>query len=122
MHPDPPDDEPPGNGEPNPALREALLVVGDRWTLLVVNALLSAPGRHFRELLRHLDGIASNILADRLRLLCARGLVSKQPHPEHKQKALYTLTEWGAALAPLLDQLASWGERLLQEDACRREE
>ena len=89
------------------ALRAALSVVGDRWTLLVVDALL-ARRRHFRELVRHVDGIASNILADRLRLLSESGFVSKHRDPEHKQRALYELTERGLALAPVIAELAAW--------------
>lgn len=76
--------------------------------MLIVRALLPERRRHFRELLRHVDGIASNILSDRLRLLSDSGVVSKQADPRHKQKALYALTDRGRALAPVVDQLAAW--------------
>lgn len=93
-------------------LRAALEAVGDRWTLLIVHALLPDQRRHFRELLRQVDGIASNILSERLRHLTELGLVSKHADPAHKQKAVYQLTARGAALAPVLEQLTAWGGRL----------
>lgn len=96
----------PATGPSN--LRAALEAIGDRWTLLIVHALLPDQRRHFRELLRQLDGIASNILSERLRYLKELGLVSKHADPAHKQKAIYQLTARGAALAPVFEHLTAW--------------
>jgi DNA-binding HxlR family transcriptional regulator len=105
-----------GAPTPEPAnLRGALEAVADRWTLLIVHALLPDQRRHFRDLLRQVDGIASNILSERLRHLSERGLVSKHADPAHKQKAVYQLTPRGAELAPVLEHLAAWGDRLLSD-------
>jgi DNA-binding HxlR family transcriptional regulator len=93
-------------------LRAALEAVGDRWTLLIVHALLPEQRLHFRELLRQVDGIASNILSERLRHLTKLAVVSKHADPAHKQKAVYQLTSQGAELAPVLEHLTAWGARL----------
>jgi DNA-binding HxlR family transcriptional regulator len=66
--------------------------------------------RHFRELLaRSEEGIASNILADRLKRLVEQGIVSRADDPSHKQKAIYSLTEKGIELLPVLAQMSAWG-------------
>jgi DNA-binding HxlR family transcriptional regulator len=70
--------------------------------------------RHFRELLTKSDeGIASNILADRLKRLVAQGIISKADDPTHKQKGIYRLTEQGIALLPVLAQMSVWGRKYL---------
>ena len=87
-----------------------LEVVGDRWSLLVIRDMMFGNRRHFRELLaKSEEGIASNILADRLRRLTAQGIVSRADDPSHKQKAIYSLTEKGIALLPVLAQMSAWG-------------
>lgn len=89
-----------------------LEVLGDRWSLIVIRDLMFGNRRHFRELMAHSEeGIASNILADRLRRLVERGLLSKRDDPSHKQKAIYSLTEPAIQLVPLLAQMAAWGRR-----------
>ena len=68
--------------------------------------------RHFRELLAGSEeGIASNILAARLKHLMAVGLVTRAPHPDHKQKATYSLTEPAIELLPLIAEMSAWGLR-----------
>ena len=88
-----------------------LEVFGDRWTLLIVRDLMFAGKRHFRELLQSDERIASNILADRLRLLVDEGIVTRSGDPAHKQKAVYSLTEKGIALLPILAQIGIWSRR-----------
>jgi len=60
-----------------------------------------------------LEGVASNILADRLRKLVQEGIITKSDDPTHKQKAIYSLTEKGIALVPLLLEMAAWGDEYL---------
>ena len=91
-------------------LEEALASVGDRWTLLVVAALLDGP-RRFGDLQRALPGIASNVLSGRLRLLEQQGLVVAQPYSERPPRYVYELTSAGADLAGALRLLADWGAR-----------
>ncbi len=89
-------------------------MVGDKWSLLVIRDMIFGNRRHFRELLtRSEEGIASNILADRLRTLVAQGIISKADDPSHKQKAIYSLTEKGIELLPVLAQMSVWGRKHL---------
>ena len=91
-----------------------LEVVGDKWSLLVIRDIIFGNRRHFRELLtRSEEGIASNILADRLKRLVEQGILSKADDASHKQKALYSLTEQGIELLPILAQMAAWGRKYL---------
>lgn len=91
-----------------------LEVLGDRWSLILIRDIMFGNRRHFREMLALSDeGIASNILADRLKRLVAHGILSKRDDPTHKQKAVYSLTEKGIELLPLLVQMGAWGRRHL---------
>jgi DNA-binding HxlR family transcriptional regulator len=89
-------------------LAEALARVGDRWTLLVVEALLTGPGR-FNDLLDQIPGIAANTLSDRLKRLERDGLLVARPYSERPPRADYTLTAEGKELAGALRLLAYWG-------------
>lgn len=89
-------------------------VVGDKWSLVVVRDMMFGNRRHFRELLNgSMEGIASNILADRLRRLTAEGVISKADDPSHKQKAIYSLTEKGIELVPVFAMIGAWGSKWL---------
>src|SRR5271166_5159267 len=88
-------------------LAEALARVGDRWTLLVVEALLPGP-RRFNDLLSQIPGIAANILSERLKRL---GLLIARPYSERPPRAAYQLTAEGTELAGALRLLAHWGSR-----------
>ncbi|MGQ4596752.1 winged helix-turn-helix transcriptional regulator [Nocardia sp. R6R-6] len=86
-------------------------VIGDRWTLLVLRDVMFGDRRHFRELLAGSEeGIASNILSDRLKRLVAAGLLSRAD-TRPGQKAEYRLTEPAIQLVPIMAQLGSWGLR-----------
>jgi DNA-binding HxlR family transcriptional regulator len=95
--------------EPSP-LAAALDSVGDRWTLLVVEALLDAP-RRFGDLENELAGIAPNVLSQRLRRLEGEGLVLAEPYSERPPRFVYQLTASGRELAGALRLLADWGAR-----------
>ena len=91
-----------------------LEVVGDKWSLLIIRDMIFGGRRHFRELLtKSEEGIASNILADRLKRLVEQGIVTKADDPSHKQKAVYSLTERGIELLPVLAQMSAWGRKHL---------
>ncbi len=83
-------------------------VFGDRWTLLIVRDLMFTGKRHYREMLGSEEHISTNILADRLKMLLDEGIVTKTEDPSHKQKAIYSLTEKGIALLPILMQISRW--------------
>ena len=89
-------------------LDAALTRVGDRWSLLVVEALLEGP-RRFSELSANVPGIAPNILADRLRRLEANGVVVGRPYSERPPRLEYGLSQEGQELAGVLRLLAHWG-------------
>jgi DNA-binding HxlR family transcriptional regulator len=91
-----------------------LETLGDRWSLIVVRDMMFGNRRHFRALYEGSEeGIASNILADRLKRLMAAGLVTKAADPAHRQKVIYSLTEKAIQLVPLLVQMGAWGRRHL---------
>jgi DNA-binding HxlR family transcriptional regulator len=89
-------------------LADALARVGDRWTLLVVAALLDGP-RRFNELQEDLDGIAPNVLSARLKSLVEQALVVAALYSERPPRFVYELTESGRELAGALRLLADWG-------------
>ena len=91
-------------------LAEALSRVGDRWTLLVVAALLERP-RRFNDLLDDLPGIAPNVLSDRLRRLEQHGLVVARPYSERPPRYVYEPAAAARELAGALTMLADWGAR-----------
>lgn len=92
------------------ALAQALDRVGDRWTLLVIAALLEGPKR-FGELQEELPGIAPNILTQRLRSLEGHALVVARPYSERPPRFEYELSTAGQELAGVLRLLANWGAR-----------
>lgn len=92
----------------------AMEVFGDRWSLIVLRDIMFGNRRHFRELLNHSEeGIASNILAARLKRLLTLGLVTKLDDPSHAQKAIYSLTEVAIQLVPVFAAIGAWGRRHL---------
>jgi DNA-binding HxlR family transcriptional regulator len=91
-----------------------LEVVGDKWSLLIIRDVMFGNRRHFRELLTRSDeGISSNILADRLKTLLEEGIITRDDDPSHKQKGVYSLTEQGIELLPILAQMSAWGYKYL---------
>ena len=99
---------PAGDGPSSSPLAEALARVGDRWTLLVVEALLDGA-RRFNELLDQLPGIAASILSERLKRLERDGLLLARPYSDRPPRAAYQLTADGRELAGALRLLAAWG-------------
>jgi DNA-binding HxlR family transcriptional regulator len=95
-------------------LAAALERVGDRWSLLVVEALLAGP-RRFNELAEAIGGIAPNILTDRLRRLEGERVIRSQPYSERPLRVAYELTAEGQELAGALRLLADWGSRAARD-------
>jgi DNA-binding HxlR family transcriptional regulator len=91
-------------------LGDALARVGDRWTLLVVGALMEGP-RRFGDLEQQVPGIAPNILTQRLRHLEREALVVARPYSERPPRMVYELSAAGRELAGALRLLADWGAR-----------
>ncbi|GAB3187903.1 winged helix-turn-helix transcriptional regulator [Nesterenkonia suensis] len=90
----------------------SLEVLGDGWSLIVIRDVIFGDRRHYRRLLEESEeGIASNILSDRLKRLLAAGVLTRAQDPTHRQRQIYSLTEAGIQLLPVLVQLGSWGRR-----------
>ena len=104
---------------PDSALAEALAAVGDRWTLLLVAALLDRP-RRFGELLEQVEGIAPNVLTQRLRQLERNALVIARPYSERPPRFVYELSAAGQELAGALRLLAGWGARNAEDASAPR--
>jgi DNA-binding HxlR family transcriptional regulator len=92
----------------------AVEVLGDRWSLVVLRDIMFGNLRTYGDIHGNsLEGIATNILADRLKRLVEAGLVTAASDPGHKQRTIYSLTEPAIALVPVMVQLGSWGVRYL---------
>jgi DNA-binding HxlR family transcriptional regulator len=102
------------------ALASALERIGDRWTLLMVAALLDGP-RRFGELQAEVEGIAPNVLTDRLRRLEREGLVVAERYSQRPPRYVYELGAAGRELAGALRLIADWGARRAEHDAPRHE-
>jgi DNA-binding HxlR family transcriptional regulator len=89
----------------------SLEVFGDRWSLLIVRDLMVRGFRTFRQFEQSGEGIATNILADRLRRLRSGGIITAEPDSEDRRRVSYRLTEKGIDLAPMLLELLLWGAR-----------
>ena len=83
-------------------------LIGDKWTLLVVRDLLCGKSQ-FKEFCASPEGIATNILSDRLDRLLAQGLVERHRSPRHAGRHAYRLTDKGLTLEPVLQTIADWG-------------
>jgi DNA-binding HxlR family transcriptional regulator len=92
-------------------------VLGDKWSLVVLRDMMFGNFRSYRDLHGHsLEGIATNILASRLRHLADEGFITAAADPRHKQRTIYSLTEKAIALVPVMAALGSWGVRYQPAD------
>ncbi len=99
------------------AVAKALDAIGDRWTLLIVRELLAQGPTRYTDLRRGLPGIATNLLADRLRELEQAGIVLREQAPPPIATALFSLTPRGEQLKPVIDELGRWGMPLMLDTA-----
>lgn len=99
------------------ALAQGLDLVGDRWTLLIVRELISLGPSRYADLQRGLPGIATNLLATRLREMEASGLVSRSELPRPANATVFALTERGAALEGVVREFVKWGAPLMRQPA-----
>lgn len=97
----------------------SLEMLGDRWSLLVIRDLMVRGHRTFKEFQQAGEGIATNILADRLQKLVAVDIISTEQSPDDRRIIHYRLTEKGIDLAPVLLDLLIWGARHEETSAPR---
>ncbi len=86
----------------------ALDVFGDKWTLLVMRDMLIHGKSRYRDFLNSGEGIATNILADRLKTMLDKGLIAKAEDPDNGGQAIYSPTGKAEALRPVLAAMANW--------------
>lgn len=89
----------------------SLEVFGDKWTLLIIRDMLLHGKKYYHEFLHSAEGIATNILANRLAMLEKEGLIAKRKDEQHKQKYIYTLTEMGIDLLPVVVEMGTWSSK-----------
>ena len=95
----------------------ALELFGDPWTLLIIRDVMFKARRTFKEFQAAGEGLASNILSDRLGRLEAAGILASEPDPADARRVLYGLTPKGADLAPVLVEIILWSARHEETDA-----
>ena len=83
-------------------------MLGDRWSLLIIRDMMLRGWQTFKEFLEGYEGIATNILADRLRKLVACGILTTDRDPSDGRKLIYSLTAKGIDLAPVLTEMVLW--------------
>lgn len=88
--------------------------LGDRWSMVLLRDIMFGDRRTYRDLLTNsLEGIATNILGNRLKSLVAQGFLTAGHDPAHKQRTVYSLTEKAIALLPAMVALGAWGRQFL---------
>jgi len=89
-------------------LNASVEMLGDRWSLLIIRDMMLRGAGTFKEFLEGDEGIATNILADRLRRLSAYGIITTKSDPWDGRKVIYQLTPKGIDLAPVLTEMVLW--------------
>ena len=89
-------------------LNASVEMLGDRWSLLIVRDMMLRGFRTYKEFMECYEGIATNILADRLRQLIANGIITAEPDPSDGRKLIYSLTPKGIDLAPVITEMVLW--------------
>jgi DNA-binding HxlR family transcriptional regulator len=89
-------------------LNASVEILGDRWSLLIIRDMMLRGFRSYKEFLESYEGIATNILADRLRKLMAHGIITTKADPSDGRKLIYLLTPKGIDLAPVLTEMVLW--------------
>ena len=92
-------------------LNASVEMLGDRWSLLILRDMMLRGFRTFKEFLTSYEGIATNILSDRLKRLVTHGIVTTQEDPSDGRKLIYLLTPKGLDLAPVLTEMVLWAAK-----------
>jgi DNA-binding HxlR family transcriptional regulator len=89
-------------------LNASVEMLGDRWSLLIIRDMMLRGSKTFNEFLNCYEGIATNILSDRLKRLVGYGILESEPDAEDGRKLIYRLTEKGIDLAPVMTEMVLW--------------
>ncbi len=95
-------------------IASALDVIGDKWSLLLVRDMLMHRKKTFKEMAASQEGVATNLLSARLKLLESLDVITKRKLPENKKENIYLLTEKGIDLAPLILELVIWSDKYVR--------
>ncbi len=98
-------------------LTNALDIIGDKWTLLIVRDIIFIGKSQFGDFLESPEGISTNILTDRLKKLEEYGLVNKTPYQKKPMRYAYTLTQRGLDLKPVMMEILNWGHNNIEGTA-----
>lgn len=90
-------------------ISNTLDVIGDKWTLLIIRDILFLDKKQYGDFLNSSEGIATNILADRLKKLEIAGIIEKRPYQAHPPRYEYIITDRGRALKPVIFEMTKWG-------------
>jgi DNA-binding HxlR family transcriptional regulator len=89
-------------------LNASVEMLGDRWSLLIIRDMMLRGAQSYKEFLASAEGIATNILADRLQKLVEHGIITARSDPADGRKLIYRLTSKGIDLAPVLTEMVLW--------------
>ena len=106
-----PSRKPPPNRRSGCPLNASVEMLGDRWSLLILRDMMLRGFRTYNQFLQSYEGIATNILADRLKKLLAHEIIATQKDPTDGRKLIYVLTRKGIDLAPVLTEMVLWAAR-----------
>ena len=95
-------------------IASGLDLIGDKWTLLIVRDMLLQNKKTFKEIVASDEGIATNLLSARLKLLESLDMITKRKLPENKKENIYLLTEKGINLAPIILEIVIWSDKYVR--------
>lgn len=93
----------------------SLDIIGDHWTLLIIQRMMFLAHREYKDFLEMPEGISTNILTDRLKKLEVHGIVASAPHPESKKRKFYYLTQRGKDLIHVILEIVKWADANISE-------
>ncbi len=96
-------------------ITSGLDILGDKWTLVIIKQMLFEEKSTFKDFIESQESIATNILSSRLKMLEKFGIIQRDNHPNNKKIKIYTLTEKGLSLTPLLIELTIWSNNNIKE-------
>ena len=95
-------------------IASALDLIGDKWSLLIIRDMLMYQKKTFKELVASDEGVATNLLSTRLKLLESLEVITKRKLPENKKENIYLLTEKGIDLAPMILEIVLWSDKYVR--------
>jgi len=96
-------------------IASALDLMGDKWTMLIIRDMLLGGKKTFKDISSSQEGIATNILSSRFKLLESFGIITKRKLPDNKKENIYLLTEKGIDLAPMVLEIVLWSDKYVRE-------